>query len=178
MLFADVKGFSKLTDEQVPLFVEHVLGAVGELLVETDDQPIFRNTWGDGLYLVFDDVGAAGRFALDLNQRLNVDWQERGLPNELAIRIALHAGPVYRCHDPVTQKTNYTGSHVSHAARIEPITPPGQVYASQEYAAIASAQCIDGFVSEYVGEVPLAKDYGTFPTYHIRARRPDEACPI
>jgi len=30
--------------------------------------------------------------------------------------------------------------HVSRAARIEPITPPGQVYASQAFAALAAAE--------------------------------------
>ena len=32
MLFADVKGFSRLTDEQVPVFVEHVLGSFASVL--------------------------------------------------------------------------------------------------------------------------------------------------
>jgi tryptophan halogenase len=45
--------------------------------------------------------------------------------------IGLHAGPVYRYTDPVTRRPNYTGGHASRAARIEPITPPGQVYASE-----------------------------------------------
>jgi hypothetical protein len=56
------------------------------------------------------------------------------------LRIALHAGPVYSCIDPVTGNPNYIGSQVSHAARIEPVTPPGQVYASQAFAALAAAQ--------------------------------------
>ncbi|MBM80014.1 MAG: hypothetical protein CMJ78_05405 [Planctomycetaceae bacterium] len=177
LLFADINGFSKLNDEQIPWFVEHVLGTVGNLLNDTDDKPMFKNTWGDGLYMVFDDVGKAGRFALELNDRLSQqDWVELGLPEDMNIRIALHAGPVFRCHDPVTERINYTGSHVSYAARIEPVTPEGQVYASQAFAALASHQCIDGFITEYVGQTPLAKGYGTFPTYHVRPRRPEEAC--
>jgi hypothetical protein len=42
------------------------------------------------------------------------------------LRIALHAGPVYRHINPITGHTDYIGTHVSHTARIEPITPPGK----------------------------------------------------
>jgi len=89
---------------------------------------------------------------------------------DLTLRLALHAGPVSACVDPVTQHTNYIGSHVSWAARIEPITPHGQVYASQPFAALAAAQGVSSFTCDYVGQVPLAKEYGIFPTYHVRSR--------
>ena len=70
----------------------------------------------------------------------------------------------------MTGHPDYTGMHVSRAARIEPITPPGHVYASRSFAALAAAQGARDFVCEYVGQTPLAKGYGTFPTYHIRRR--------
>jgi len=60
------------------------------------------------------------------------------------------------------------GTHVSRDARLEPITLPGQVYASQAFAALATAQRIEGFTCDYIGQTPLAKKYGTFPTYHVR----------
>lgn len=50
------------------------------------------------------------------------NWKKKGLPEGLDLRISLHAGPLYRCKDPVIKKYKYTGSHVSRAARIEPIT--------------------------------------------------------
>jgi class 3 adenylate cyclase len=53
-------------------------------------------------------------------------------------------------------------------ARIEPITPPGQVYASEAFAALAAARKADGFTCDYVGQTRLAKGYGTLPTYHVR----------
>jgi class 3 adenylate cyclase len=119
-----------------------------------------KNTWGDGLYFVFEGVRDAGRFALELNQRLGaIDWTSKGLPRDLSLRIALHAGPVYSCVDPVTGQ------------RIEPITPPGQVYASQAFAALSAAQHVEDFICEYIGQTPLAKGYGTFPTYHVRLGR-------
>jgi class 3 adenylate cyclase len=172
LLFADAVNFSKLTEAQTPAFVRHFLGAVGSLVARFQPAPLLKNTWGDGLYFVFPDVGAAGRFALDLSDLLNAtDWTRHGLPAELNLRIALHAGPVYACTDPVTERPNFIGSHVNRAARLEPITPPGQVYASQAFAALATATRVADFTCDYVGQMPLAKKFGTFPTYHVRRQQ-------
>src|SRR2546423_1715877 len=169
MLFADAVNFSKLSEQQIPLFLTHFLGAIGRLISTSPHAPLIKNTWGDGLYFVFDDVRAAGLFALELCELMvKTDWTRKGLPKAINLRIALHAGPVYQCVDPVTEQQNYTGTHVSRAARIEPITPPGQVYASQAFAALAAAQGVKEFTCDYVGQTPLAKGYGTFAMYHVR----------
>jgi len=169
MLFADAVNFSKLTEQQIPLFLTHFLGAIGRLISTSPHAPSVKNTWGDGLYFVFADVKDAGQFALELCELMvNTDWSKKGLPKAINLRIALHAGPVYSCVDPVTGQQSYTGTHVSRAARIEPITPPGQVYASQAFAALAAAEGIKEFTCDYVGQTPLAKGYGTFATYHVR----------
>ena len=94
-----------------------------------------------------------------------------GLLSGLSLRIALHAGPVYKFTDPVTGDRSYEGTHVSRAARIEPITPPGQVYASEAFAALAAAQRATSFELDYAGQTPMAKNYGTFPAYHVRRMR-------
>jgi class 3 adenylate cyclase len=169
MLFADAVGFSRLSEEQVPRFVSDFLGTIGELVARTPHAPVLRNTWGDGLYFVFASVASAGQFALDLRDVIDgIRWTERGLPASLGLRIAIHAGPAYQCIDPVSGRLNYIGSHVSRAARIEPITPPGQVYASQSFVAIAAAYGVSALEWDYVGLVPLAKAYGTVPMYHLQ----------
>ncbi|HEY3104032.1 MAG TPA: TRAFs-binding domain-containing protein [Pyrinomonadaceae bacterium] len=172
MLFADAVNFSKLTEQQIPLFLNHFLGAIGRLISTSPHAPSIKNTWGDGLYFVFDDVKDAGLFALELCELMvATDWSKKGLPKAINLRIALHAGPVYSCVDPVTAQPSYTGTHVSRAARIEPITPPGQVYGSQAFAALAAAQGVKEFTCDYVGQTPLAKGYGTFATYHVRSAK-------
>ena len=125
---------------------------------------------GDGLFMVFSSVRDAGLFGLELCEYVQkTKWKEIGLPDTMNIRIGLHAGPAYRlASDPVTEHLNYMGAHISQAARIEPITPPGNVYASQAFAALAEAEGIWEFAHDYVGIVPLAKEYGKFPTYHVR----------
>jgi class 3 adenylate cyclase/tetratricopeptide (TPR) repeat protein len=171
LLFADVAGFSKLTEEQIPPFVRQYLGKVGEVLASSDEAPLLANTWGDGLYLVFGGVRETGRFALRLSESLQaVDWTQHGLPGALSLRIAVHAGPAYSCIDPVTGRLNFLGAHVALAARIEPITPPGAVYGSGAFAALAKSHQVEDFVCTYVGQTPLAKAFGTIPMYVLNSR--------
>jgi class 3 adenylate cyclase/tetratricopeptide (TPR) repeat protein len=168
LLFADAHGFSKLKESQIPLFVEHFLGMVGELTNGSSYAPISKNTWGDGLYLVFENVRDAGLFALQLCDKIEqINWSRCGL-GELKLRVGLHAGPVYSCLDPVTNRVNYVGAHVSRAARIEPVTPLGKVYASEPFAALAADEGVREFSCEYVGQVAMAKNFGTFPTFAVR----------
>jgi len=169
LLFADAVGFSQLDEQQVPLFVSHFLGRIAQRLAASAVGPIVRNTWGDALYLVFNDVAAAGRTALDLCELMeNTDWAQLGLPKRLGIRIGLHCGPAYPVIDPIMERLNYTGVQVSRAARLEPIAPPGCVYASEAFAALAEVAGARDFVCEYVGQATHAKRYGVFPTYRLR----------
>jgi class 3 adenylate cyclase len=173
ILFADAVGFSKLSEAEVPLFVQHFLGAISKLSKKFAKSILTRNTWGDGLYFVFSDVDLAGQFGLALaNLAANTNWKEHGLPSDISLRIGLHAGPAYEFNDPITGDRSYSGTHVSRAARIEPITPRGQVYASEAFAALAAAHGAKKFTCDYVGQTPMAKGYGTLPTYHVRTRTP------
>ncbi len=169
MLFADAVGYSKLTEDQIPIFVKHFLGSIAELIGRSAFKPVLKETMGDGFYFVFEDVRAAGRFGLELSELdRETDWTGFGLPERLALRTGLHCGPVHRCWDPVSQMQKYTGPHTSRTARIEPITPPGQVYASQAFAAVAAAAGVEELGFEYVGRTALAKKYGSLPLYHVR----------
>ncbi|MFM9962062.1 MAG: RyR domain-containing protein [Planctomycetaceae bacterium] len=174
MLFGDAVNFSKLTEDQVPRFVQHFLTPIAELLKTRYHQTnVVKNTWGDGLYLVFDSVSDAGNCALDICEFITRNvreqrWQELGLPERLNMRIALHAGPVFGCTDPVTGQPNFTGTHVSRAARLEPRTPEGEVYASEAFAALCAEQRMSDFTCQYVEQLAWAKQYGSFPTYVVR----------
>ncbi|MEW5722365.1 MAG: TRAFs-binding domain-containing protein [Thermodesulfobacteriota bacterium] len=169
ILFADVVGYSKMPEDLVPLFVNEFMGGVARLAAWSEHPPEFKNTWGDALYFVFDRVRDAGVYALDLIDFVaGTPWADKGLPDGLNLRIALHAGPVHSCVDPVMDRATFTGTHVSRAARIEPVTPPGHVFASQSFAAVAAAERVEEFTCDYVGRIELAKGYGVFSTYHVR----------
>jgi class 3 adenylate cyclase len=168
IIFADVVHSSSLTDEQQPQFVEYFMGAIANLVRSSVNAPIAKNTWGDGLYFVFDDVHGAGKFALELRDLVrSTDWNARGLPADLSLRIGLHAGPIAAYVDPITGARNYTGRHTIRAARIEPVTAPGTVYASREFAALAALDCAGAFHYEPVGRVNLAKKSGSVPLFAL-----------
>lgn len=168
LLFADVVGFTRLSEGQIPLFVEHFMKPMAALAEASAHAPLTSNSWGDGLYLVFENTGQACGFALELRDLMTAtDWAQKGLPGDFSLRIALHAGPVYGHICPLTRRRTFTGTHVSRAARIEPITPPGHVYASRSFAALAFAEGVKDFDFQYVGQTPWAKGFGTFPTYRV-----------
>ena len=118
---------------------------------------------------MFDDTASAGHYALELNAMVRAtDWTAVGLPPSFDLRIGLHCGPIFCSRDPVTGEGLYTGSHTSRTARIEPITPPGQVYTSSAFAAVAAATGVDDLGFSYIGRIPLAKHYGSLSLYHVQ----------
>ncbi len=169
MLFADAVGYSRLSEGQIPLFFEHFVGAIAAYNRTSGYPPEHIETAGDGMYMVFEDPRAAGHYALELSELIaGRDWPAFGLPASLSMRVGLHCGPVYIGRDPITGSPLYTGIHTSRTARIEPITPPGQVYASGAFAAVAAARCMEGLRFSYIGRTQLAKQYGALPLYHVK----------
>ena len=168
VLFADVVSFSKMNEDELPVFVDEFLTVVADVLDQSRITVLQRNTWGDGLLLVFEGIRDAGLVALDLTEGVRtIEWKEKGLPEDFGLRTALHAGPVYLCTDPVTRLPNCIGTLVSHTARIEPITPANEVYASEAFAALTVAQGITEFACRYVGHLPLARSHGVYATYRV-----------
>ena len=169
MLFADAVGYSGLSEDQIPVFIEEFLGSVAKLNQETPHAPIHMEVAGDGLYMVFDDTRAAGHYGLALAERIDQrDWRTVGLPGTMGIRVALHSGPVFCGPNPITGQAMYTGPHTSRTARIEPITPPGQVYASASFAAVAAATGTRDLHFSYIGRTQLAKKHGSLALYYVR----------
>jgi class 3 adenylate cyclase len=161
MLFGDVKGFSKLTDVQLPIFIETVLSTFARVLDRFAGKILLANTWGDGLFLVFEDAGAAAACGLALqNAMAAIDFAAIGLPDNMALRIGGHLGPVYTARDPILKKHNFFGAHVSRAARIEPVTPEKLVYVTETLAAVLALHNPGEFSCHYVGMTKAAKDYG------------------
>lgn len=182
MLFADIVGYSKLPEHLIPDFVRGFMGLVSRLVAESPHAPISVNTWGDAIYFVFDRAESAGLFALELTGRIaTTDWEQMGVYWEemvdghpvrrpLSIRTGLHSGPVFMHFDPIVRRLGFTGAHVSRAARIEPVTEPGKVFASEAFAALAALEAAQGFACDFAGTMPLAKKYpGEFRIYRLRA---------
>ncbi len=179
ILFADVAGFSRIGEKQLAHFAKYFLGHISALIAKVNapdvrgNSPILTNTWGDALYFVFDTVLDGGLFALKLRDLVTTTrWEDYGLPVGMGVRIALHTGPVFICVDPVIRQITFTGSHVSHAARIEPKVERNEVYSSEAFAALAAAEGLEDFACDYLGEIELPKNYGRYPMYRVRPGPP------
>jgi class 3 adenylate cyclase len=175
MLFADMVGYSRLAEEDTPSFLAHFLGAIADIVAQSAVPPRFVNTWGDGLFMVFDDVSVGVRFALQLRDAVaSCDWPARGLPRGTNIRIGMHTGPVFHAFDRLIGRENYFGSHVVRAARIEPVVAPGAIYVSAELAFTLAARGAREFATDYLGTVALAKGHGNGVLYRLRNARDAE----
>lgn len=197
MLFADLVGYSKLTENVIPELVNVFMARVSKLAANSPHAPMSLNTWGDAIYAVFDFAKDAGAFALELTQMVEEgrgDWIKNGLYYEekreeglvkqpIRIRVGLHTGPVFMTYDPVVRQRVFNGAHVNRAARIEPVARPGEVYASEEFAALSELSRAEdksrglggggsSFVCEYAGSMRLAKGYpGRFRIYRLLPER-------
>jgi class 3 adenylate cyclase len=179
MLFGDIHGFSKLSDAQLPIFAEKLMGTLGEVARRYKQHVAFVNTWGDGIFVVFRDAGRAAACALEMQDAMDaIDLTAAGLPETLKLRLGGHLGPVYELDDPVTDRPNYYGAHVSRAARIEPITPEGCVYVTETFAAMLALHNADQFSCDYVGNTEMAKHYGRLRMFLLRRAGDGKGPPV
>ena len=179
MLFGDFVRFSELTDEQAVVFADCVLAAVAEVIRRHREHVRWRNTWGDGLNLMLSGAVAAAAVALDLQEAIAaIDLESQGLPRHLALRLGGHVGPVFPVYDPVLEADAFTGTHVNRTARIEPVTPPGEVYVTDAFAAALVLAGERELTCDYVGHMAAAKGYGRLRMHRLRrTRRGDEPVP-
>lgn len=171
IMFGDFHGFSRLNDRQMLTFYDHVMDRVTSVLDKYASEIVTRNTWGDGLFLVFSDLSLAARCALELQSELAyLDFRSLGLPASLGLRLGLDAGAVFEIRDPILKSAAFTGSHINRTARLEPNTPPGEVYVTEAFAALVTLLEQRDFMCEYVGVMKTPKNYGRLRTYLLRHR--------
>lgn len=168
LLFADAKGFSKLPESDLPLFWSRFMTEMAAKLDQIGEGILYRNTWGDAVFCVSARIEDAGEIALAMQERAAELRAEH--PRSPVLRIGLHHGPVFRGWDPVRRTPGYFGTQVSRAARVEPIVPPGDVYVTEPFAAVLAATDTRDFETEYVGVLPLHKDYGEHRMYRLARR--------
>ena len=105
MLFADVKGFSVLNDEQLLSVRQARAGGVRDRPGTASGHVWHRRTWGDAVFVVLTDAVTAALCALDLQDAMaSVDLEAEGLPGHLALRLGAHVGPVVPLPRPDRQR--------------------------------------------------------------------------
>lgn len=165
VLFGDFPGFGNLDDAALARFYAGPLREIGRLV----EGAAYRNAWGDAVQIVFDDPGDAVASALAIQRAFSVEalsaW---GLPAHLLPRLALDFGPLLAVHDAVQNVGKFAGRIMTRAARIEPVTPPGLVYATEAFACEMALRPGSAVACDYAGLVPTAKGFGTLPLYAVR----------
>lgn len=182
MMFSDLSGYSKLQDEHIPPFIDFLQKL--NYYIEQTKLPIESiNTWGDAVFAIADDpitIANFGLFYCEIVNQLGLKYPEFPMP--IKARISLHSGPVFKAVDPFIKKDNFYGGHINRAARLEPVTKVGQVFATQQFVSILHAEInklkseysqqginyTEKFATEYVGVISLAKNFGVQEVYHLR----------
>ncbi|WP_404979714.1 adenylate/guanylate cyclase domain-containing protein [Caulobacter segnis] len=168
MLFADVQGFGALRDDQIPAFMEGVMGRMAEVVEGLEARPRHIETWGDGLFLVFDQPIDAALAALALLEAYRaLDLGALGLPRGLGLRIGGHYGPVHLGTNPLTKAPAVVGAHVVVAARIEPNAAPGSAYVSEALAGALATFHGDRVRCGYVGRTQERKGFPATPIFNL-----------
>lgn len=141
MLFADVEGSTRLAASLGPEWAG-VLGAYHEIVgrVVRSTGGWVDGTAGDGFFVTFRDVSAAGRTAVAIQRELRAHrWP--ALVGELKVRMGLHVGQVERgAH-------GYVGLEIHRAARVGAAAHGGQIL-------------MTAVASELLGEVVPAQALG------------------
>lgn len=169
ILFADIKGFTKLGLNEKRLLrrviekeaMQAVSKAVGE------NKPIVYNSWGDAYLLVFSSIQAGVRAALELRDSFTTrtNWKELGFRQALSIRCSLHVGDVVSEEFDVPfsrrKRKDVIGRNIDLAARIEPKTPPGRIWVTSRVSdALKDDDDLKSLICQDLGERELAKGWG------------------
>jgi tetratricopeptide (TPR) repeat protein len=167
MLFADFAGFSRLDEDLLSQFLGVVMGRIAKVLDRHSGAVLYRNSWGDAVYVVITTPEEAARIALEIQAELSPKLLvEIGLPAEDGMRISLHHGPIFEHFDAVQSARTFYGTEVTVAARIEPRVPVGAIFTTQPFAAMIESDRND-YNFEYVGAMDLAKNYGVRILYRL-----------
>jgi adenylate cyclase len=141
MVFLDLVGYTRLTEERGDQTAAELVGRLAEIVqsesLRFGGKPI---KWlGDGVMFHFPDPGRAVLCSLDLVERT----PSAGLP---PAHVGVNAGPV------IFRDGDYFGRTVNVAARIAAQAGPGEVLVSDDVVTLASG---DGLRFERVGPVEL-----------------------
>ena len=171
LVYGDTQDFSTIVPERLlPLYRKEFLGRIAESMQDLGEDVLAANSWGDAIYLVAGDAESAACWAISVQDMLRgVDYVALGFAAPLQLRLSVHFGPVYRGIDEFTKLTTFYGTEVTRISRIEPITPPGEVFATEAMAAELALAPASRVSAEYVGRRSLAEGFGQERMYLLRA---------
>ncbi len=183
LMMSDIVGSSRVTEAQMPLYADFLNRIAAELAANAP-APTFANTWGDAVFATSPSAVDLARYALALKAAvLKFGGLEGALETPLGMRISLNAGPVLETADDIAGRLGNFGAEIVRAARIEPVTTPNQIYATDPFVSLLLAEenqsktqaeaegkdWASSFEIQYIGRVVLAKNAGAEGLHHISA---------
>lgn len=173
ILFADFAGYGRIPDVDLPQFWALIFGSVARILDQHRATVLLQQTWGDAIHVVTTDARSTASIAARI-QSLVEGFRTDGPEalQELELRLALHYAPAYTGVDPIRRQSLYFGTQLAFAARIEPVAPPGMIYASEAFAARLMLDAPSEYAVDYAGDIELAKRFGHSRLFSLRALNP------
>ena len=166
IMFTDIKGFSKLSKEENLIFFKEVLKDLANKINKYKEECLVWNTWGDALVAIMEDSEVIKNLLFDYRDFFqNYDFKSKNI-RELQPRIAAHFGEFDIFEDKLLDRQNAIGENINLTARIEPITLPGDIFVTEDFKFnIEKNQ--DDIKFQSLGELPLAKNFGSYNLYRL-----------
>lgn len=151
VLFMDVVAYSRLPMDQQKRIMERLQQYVresAEFARSEANGQLIRLPTGDGMALVFfGDPEAPVRCAIEIGRALRADRQ-------IALRIGIHSGPVYRVAD-INANANVAGGGVNTAQRVMDCGDAGHILVSSAVADVLSQISKWNGALHDLGEIPV-----------------------
>ena len=163
ILFMDVAGWSKLSAQEIYAYATTGLHTLSAELKDHD----FINTWGDAIVATFESAKCAAENAWRIRDFFANSYPVSGVAPGLTCRVSLHVGEVFSCHNALRNGPDIFGEAVHVAARLEPVTMPGNIFCTKQVADMLSD--IRGSAPRVwsIGQQNLAKDFGIVELYVV-----------
>lgn len=166
MLFSDIKGYSKITNDDLSVKIDKFNDEFKQQYLNTSNH-IYCNTWGDAFFICSDDPNDLAEIALNLRDKFrNANWQRLGFSTSLEVRIGVHVEKARVLTENGVVK-NVIGRNVSSTARIEPVVDPNQVFCSDTFHKHLSNDPQTNIKAIPLGKKQLAKNFGEMELYKL-----------
>jgi len=169
IVFSDLKGFSSMTAHEKEVYLRDHLVSLSSRITESLQKAITYNTWGDAIVAIFDEGIDAVEFMLEY-RNFAPELKSANEEKKIIPRIAGHYGEVNLFNDPLLGKMNMLGVEMNTAARIEPVTRPGEVFVTKEFKESFEREqlLVKSVDFDELGLIPLAKDFGEKELFRLR----------
>ncbi|MGR3375819.1 NUDIX domain-containing protein [Salipiger abyssi] len=175
IMFADVKGYSTFQEQQIRTFHEIIMPLLEKRIEQYKFE--YARLWGDGIAIASHEVKSIAKIATECRDFFrNLDYNQYQLP-PLSVRISIHHGEYYKGGGIFSSSGEIFGKTVIQAARIEPITEPGQIWVTEAiHVALRDSQIGESglFATDAIGEVTLPKNYGVINIWTLRREHEPE----